>query len=67
MMTASQRMFLLHHSMTRSGKSAKSHIPCLSRDTTSSMPMVHLKIVVRRFFSNVGFFSQIFVVAIMDV
>ena len=37
MMTASERMFLLHQSVTRSGKSAQSKIPCLSHDTMSSM------------------------------
>ena len=52
-MTASQHMFLLHHSATRSGKSAKSQILCLSCDQTSStyvqMPTVRLKIAVRSF------------------
>ena len=37
MMTAQRRMFLLRQSVMRSGKSAHSQIPCLSRDTMSSM------------------------------
>ena len=32
-MTAQRRMFHLRQSMTRSGKSAYSQIPCVSRDT----------------------------------
>ena len=41
MMTASQRMFLLRQSVTRSGKSAQSQVPCLSHDVINVCEDAH--------------------------